>query len=332
MPQVHKIDRFDHVTVELRNEYISAMQRKEQDGLEHVFEQLRKEARGEGAGEDHTKEQLTRADLELIHRLLKANDLRRQHFQYWKRYKSKSTKAMVSAGNRQTDEKMTKAMDGPSARPSTQSAGSAVSRPTQHSEQPSSRLTSMPPLPADFQFKTLSSSKPSATQGIPSKTDDGLTVLWPLPPIRAKIELLGFECPYCFFLCPQGTTREHIWRWQGPDSQEAKMALTLLGIICGEICSHTCAHILIVHFPINCTTISIAGTCTNNGATVRFGYAMRPTSCPSVTETNIWNMYASHMHQSPKLFYCPSWSKRESPLLVNARGTVPFACDTFRRQ
>jgi len=225
VPAVNKVDLFKYISDnkyisdKFKDEFVSLSKNREEEGLIQVFEQCRKEVRGNGRDDNVRSEQnqpdehqsLSEGDKILILRLRKANHVRRCYFEYWKRYKSKATKFTSKAtknapflGSALSHSQIT------SSSPRDQAATSSASP----SHPSSSNLTSEMPLAPDFVLKGGSSSKSSRLRTVSVKGEDGLTVHWPLPPSKAQRKITDFECPYCFFICPRATLLEQTWRYE----------------------------------------------------------------------------------------------------------------------
>jgi hypothetical protein len=211
VPAIHKVDLFKHIAPDFKEQFIRMTEEREYNGLVQIFQQCRREARGQGQDDIQQTEPLREEDEFLLRRLLKANHVRRCRFQYWKRYKSKSIQ-FTSKVTRE-DELLKPTPSLIHRTPSHQIEQSTV-RQSGFSHQPSSRMTSELPLPPGFTLKGPVSSKSSRAATITVEGPDGLVVSWPLPPSYARRKIIEFECPYCFFMCPAHTTREDAWRYQ----------------------------------------------------------------------------------------------------------------------
>lgn len=221
VPAVIKVDLFKHISPEFKDEFAQLNEEREYHGLAQVFEQCRKEVQGEGQNDhehpvpdqdqptEHPK--LSVEDQIILRRLLRANHIRRCHFQYWKRYKSKS----MQTTSRVIKLKPLLYPAGPlSQKTLAHPEGQGIIHSLAFSQQPSSRLQSEMPLAPDFALKGPSSSKSSRVRTVSVKGADGLVVHWPLPPAQVLRRITEFECPYCFFLCSFRTMREDAWRYE----------------------------------------------------------------------------------------------------------------------
>lgn len=211
VPAIHKIDLYRHISPEFKDNFIKIKEEREYNGLVDLFKQWRRESFGVEDDNDNSVEPLTAEDESLIRRFLKANLVRRRRFYYWKRYKFKSL---------QYTQHVIPQLDQPLKLAPAASVHSAVSqtidqstiRQPTFSHQPSSKLSSELPLPAQFSLKAPASSISSRAATISVKGPDGLVVHWPIPPRHARKNKVDFECPYCFFLCPHRATKEYAWR------------------------------------------------------------------------------------------------------------------------
>jgi hypothetical protein len=210
VPAIHKIDLYRHISPDFKDYFIKIKEEREFNGLVDLFKQWRRESLGEEDDDDILVEPLTDEDESLIRRFLKANLVRRRRFHYWKRYKFKSlqfTQHVIP----QLDQPLKLAPASVYSAVSPSIDQSTIRQPT-FSHQPSSKLSSELPLPAQFSLKAPASSISSRAATISVKAPDGLVVHWPIPPMHAIKSRVDFECPYCFFLCPHRATKEYAWR------------------------------------------------------------------------------------------------------------------------
>ena len=89
------VDLYRDIDVDVKSTYIRAREAAELQAIEQIFLQSRKSPLD--AGDDDLDGKLGPEDVFLVRRLQKANHLRRQQFEYWKRSKQKQVRATSKA-------------------------------------------------------------------------------------------------------------------------------------------------------------------------------------------------------------------------------------------
>ena len=200
------VDLYKHLGAEFRPAYVAAREQMETQGIEQMILQGRNEVLSEH-GQDQVP-QLTEEDAFLIRRMKNSNHARRQQFEYWKRYRSKSAKETA------------KALKLIPIKDQGQSQKEAVRRDKQgittmptgpQSEVTRSLLSSVAILPRDFEFRDDRSTMTGTSRGLTIHGPLGQTITWPQPPHNIAPGR-PFECPYCFFLCPSKHLKDIAWR------------------------------------------------------------------------------------------------------------------------
>lgn len=150
----------------------------------------------------------------LVDRLSKANDFRRQQFEYWRKYRSHSVRATTNAtGAADADDSHNKGQ--PRAMLTTAAEVTFV-----RSDQKATKTVSMPSvslLAPDFKLRSVLSAKTHQSRALTVHTPNGDIIAWPEVPSSVPIGK-EFECPLCFFICPQEQRTGEPWRYDTPNS------------------------------------------------------------------------------------------------------------------
>ena len=144
----------------------------------------------------------------LVDRLSKANDFRRQQFDYWRRYRSHSIRATTNA-----------AVAADADDPHDKVQPRAALTPTAdvvfgRSDQKAPKTVSMPSvslLAPDFKLRSVRSARTHQSRALTVHTPGGDLIAWPEVPSSVPIGK-EFECPLCFFICPQEQRSGESWR------------------------------------------------------------------------------------------------------------------------
>ena len=204
------VDLYRNIDADVKSTYIRAREAAELQGIEQIFLQTRKSSLD--AGDDDLDGQLDPADVFLLRRLQKANHLRRQQFEYWKRSKQKQVRATSKA-----EQNLDFLAEGDPPKMHTQAKApiqTALSV-TQASQQMSSLPSSVPIVARDLVLKDNKSTYSGASRGLTVHGPSGEILSWPKPP-HPKEYRKDFECPYCYFICPSKYLSEVAWRFAGP--------------------------------------------------------------------------------------------------------------------
>ena len=144
----------------------------------------------------------------LVDRLSKANDFRRQQFDYWRRYRSHSVQATTNAAvAADADDPHDKVQPRVALTPT---ADVAFGR----SDQKAPKTVSMPSvslLAPDFKLRSVRSARTHQSRALTVHTPGGDLIAWPEVPSSVPIGK-EFECPLCFFICPQEQRSGEPWR------------------------------------------------------------------------------------------------------------------------
>ena len=200
------VDLYKHLDPEFRPAYVAARDQMETQGIEQIILQGRNEVLSE-----HDQDQLsqvTEDDAFLIRRMKNANHARRQQFEYWKRFRSKSAKETAKAL------KLIPIKDQGQSREEAvrQDKQGITTMPTgPQSEVTRSLLSSVAILPGDFEFRDDRSTMTDTSRGLTTHGPSGQTITWPQAP-RDIAPSKPFECPCCFFLCPSKHLKDIAWR------------------------------------------------------------------------------------------------------------------------
>jgi hypothetical protein len=200
------IDLYKYLDAEFRPAYVAARDQMEIQGIEQIILQCRNEILFEH-GQDQLS-QLTEEDAFLVRRLKNSNHVRRQQFEYWKRFRSKSAKETAKAlksipvKDQGQPQKETLRQD-------KQAIGGMPTGP--QSEVTRSLLSSVAVLPRDFEFKDDRSTMTGTSRGLTVHGPSGQDITWPQAPRNIAPDK-PFECPYCFFFCPYKHLKDVAWR------------------------------------------------------------------------------------------------------------------------
>ena len=204
------IDLYRDIDAEVKSTYIQVREAAELQGIEQIFLQTRRPSLDAGA--EYLDGQLGPQDLFLVRRLQKANHLRRQQFEYWKRSKQKQVRATSKA--EQNLDFLAKG-DTPKLRAQAEAPVQPALSVTQASQQMSSLPSSVPIVARDLVLKDNKSTYSGASRGLTVHGPSGEILSWPKPP-HPKEYRKDFDCPYCFFICPSKYLSEVAWRFAGP--------------------------------------------------------------------------------------------------------------------
>ena len=201
------IDLYREIGTDVKPTYIRIREAAELQGIEQIFRQTRKYS--VEPGDENPDADLGHEDYFLIQRLQKANHIRRQQFEYWKRSKQKQVKATSRA--EQNPDILIKG-DTPKLRAQAEGPVQTALSVTQTSQQMSSLPSSVPIVPRDLVLKDNVSTYSGASRGLTVHGPSGEILSWPKPP-HPKEYRKDFECPYCFFICPSKYLSEVAWRF-----------------------------------------------------------------------------------------------------------------------
>ena len=204
------VDLYREIDADVKSTYIRVREAAELLGTEQVFLQTRKSLLD--PGDENLDAQLGPEDMFLVRRLHKANHLRRQQFEYWKRSKKKLVKATSKA--EQNFDFLAKG-DTPKLRAQAEGPVETALSVTQTSQQMSSLPSSVPIVPQGLELKDNKSTYSGASRGLTVHGPSGEILNWPKPP-HPKGYDKDFECPYCFFICPSKYLSEVAWRFAAP--------------------------------------------------------------------------------------------------------------------
>ena len=204
------VDLYREIDADVKSTYIRVREAAELQGIEQVFLQTRKSLLD--PGDENLGAQLGPEDISLVRRLQKANHLRRQQFEYWKRSKKKLVKATSKA--EQNFDFLAKG-DTPKLHAQAEGPVQTALSVTQTSQQMSSLPSSVPIVPQGLELKDNKSTYSGASRGLTVHGPSGEILNWPKPP-HPKGYDKDFECPYCFFICPSKYLSEVAWRFAAP--------------------------------------------------------------------------------------------------------------------
>ena len=144
----------------------------------------------------------------LVDRLSKANDFRRQQFEYWRRYRSHSVRATTNAA-------VAADADDPHDKVQPRAALTLTADVVfGRSDQKAPKTVSMPSvslLAPDFKLRSVRSARTHQSRALTVHTPGGDLIAWPEVPSSVPIGK-EFECPLCFFICPQEQRSGEPWR------------------------------------------------------------------------------------------------------------------------
>ena len=204
------VDLYREIDADVKSTYIRVKEAAELQGIEQIFLQARSSSLD--AGGDDLDGQLGPGDVFLVQRLQKANHLRRQQFEYWKRSKQKLVRATSKA--EQNLDFLAKG-DTPKLHVQAEAPVQPALSVTQKSQQMSSLPSSVPIVARDLMLKDNKSTYSGASRGLTIHGPSGEILSWPKPP-HPKEYHKDFECPYCFFICPSKYLSEVAWRFAAP--------------------------------------------------------------------------------------------------------------------
>lgn len=204
------VDLYRDVDADIKSTYIRLRKLADQRGIEQLLIQSRKALNP--SGDENTEFRLESEDYFLVQRLQKANHLRRQQFEYWKRHKRRSV--------RETSKAVGFVPFGPSeGLPMTRDQGKRPLQgllPTaQMSERTGSLMSSAPALPQSFMLGESKSTYSGTSRGLTVRGPSGEKIKWPKPPYEKNYGK-AFECPYCFFICSPKYLEDLAWRFAPP--------------------------------------------------------------------------------------------------------------------
>ena len=203
------VDLYRDVDADIKSTYIRLRKLANQRGIEQLLLQSRKALYP--AGNEDVEFELESEDYFLVQRLQKANHLRRQQFEYWKRYKKRSIKETSKAVGFvpfEPDELPMKSAQG--KRPI-----QGLLPTAQMSEHTGSLMSSAPVLPQNFMLGKSKSTYSGTSRGLTVHGPLGEKIEWPKPPYEKNYGK-AFECPYCFFICPPKCLDDLAWRFASP--------------------------------------------------------------------------------------------------------------------
>ena len=192
------IDLYKDVDDDIKSEYVSMMKKAELQGIEEILLQSRKVL--VQSQTEETSFVMTEEDKCLVQRLQRANHARRQQFEYWRRSKKRSDRAVSRAMKPMP---VAKHNDG-ALRVDTPSL-------VQPSEVTRSVLSSVPALPKEFVLGHNRSTYTGTSRGLTLHGPSGEKVNWPKPPVAGP-RGEDFECPFCFYLCGRKYSEDAAWR------------------------------------------------------------------------------------------------------------------------
>ena len=205
------VDLYRDIDADVKSTYIRVREAAELQGIEQVFLQTRRSPLGDG--DENPDGQLGQEDVVLVRRLQKANRLRRQQFEYWKRSKEKLVRATSKA--EQNLDFLAKE-DTPKVQAQAKAPIQTALSVTQASQQLSSLPSSVPIVARDLVLKDNKSTYSGVSRGLTVHGPSGEILSWPKPP-HPKEYGKDFECPYCFFICPpKYLSSEAAWRFAVP--------------------------------------------------------------------------------------------------------------------
>lgn len=144
----------------------------------------------------------------LVDRLSKANDFRRRQFEYWRRCRSHSVRATTNAAVvADADDPHEKVQPRAALIPT---ANVAFGRSDQTGPKTVS-IPSVPLLAPDFELRSVRSARTHQSRALTIHTPSGDLIAWPEVPSFVPIGK-EFECPLCFFICPQEQRSGESWR------------------------------------------------------------------------------------------------------------------------
>ena len=215
------VDLYREIDTDVKSTYIRVREAAELQGIEQIFLQTRRCSLE--PGDENQETQLGHEDYFLIRRLQKANYIRRQQFEYWKRSKQKQVKATSKA--EQNPDFPIKG-DTPKVRAQAEAPVQSALSVIHTSQQMSSLPSSAPIVPRDLVLKDNKSTYSGASRGLTVHGPSGEILNWPKPPhpkgyrkdktLDPKGDRKDFECPYCFFICPSKYLSEVAWRFADP--------------------------------------------------------------------------------------------------------------------
>ena len=206
------VDLYREIDADVKSTYIRVKEAGELRGIEQAFLQSRKSLLD--PGDENLDAQLETGNIFLIQRLQKANHLRRQHFEYWKRSKRKLVKATSKA--EQNPDFSTRG-DTPRLHAQAEGPVQIALSVTQTSQQMSSLPSSVPIVPQDLVLKDDKYTFSGASRGLTVHGPSGEILSWPKSP-HPKEYRKDFECPCYFFICPSKYLSEVAWRFASPIS------------------------------------------------------------------------------------------------------------------
>lgn len=204
------VDLYRDVDADIKSTYIRLRKLADQRGIEQLLIQSRKALTP--SGDENTDSGLESEDHFLVQRLQKANHLRRQQFEYWKRYKRRAvreTSKAVGYVPLGPNEGLTMTRD-QGKRPLQDLLPTA-----QMSDRTGSLMSSAPALPQSFILGERTSTYSGTSRGLTVHGPSGEKIKWPKPPYEKNYGK-AFECPYCFFICSPKYLEDLAWRFAPP--------------------------------------------------------------------------------------------------------------------
>lgn len=149
--------------------------------------------------------ELRDSDEFLVDRFSKANDHRRQQFEYWKTNRLQSVRSTTVAAAK-TD------VENSVAKPVTQSLLTPMTEVTLVKSAPATMsMPSVSLLAPEFEVRSVRSAKTHQSRGLTVHEPSGNLIVWPEVPSTVHIGK-EFECPLCYFLCPREQGSGEAWR------------------------------------------------------------------------------------------------------------------------
>ena len=187
-------------------EYKDQVKKSRKKGIEEVLLLARRRMLSSDQAE--TSLVLRDCDKFLVHRLSKANDFRRQQFEYWRKYRSHSVQTATNAAVAAVAGDSDKNLQLPALLVRT--ADVALVKSDQKASE--TMLISVSVLPQNFELRSLRSAGTYQSRALTVHAPGGDIITWPEVPSSVPIGN-EFECPLCFFICPRQQRTGEPWRY-----------------------------------------------------------------------------------------------------------------------